>query len=131
MRFHEIPDELRTKRKKSRDEEILQRSLVEYLRLVADKDCIWLHIPNGEARSKATGGRLKAMGLLAGAPDLMFLLPDASVCFLELKRPGGTSSAAQVAFAERCERIGVPVVTVSDIDTALRVLTAWGVVPPA
>lgn len=131
MRLYELPDELRSTRKKSRDEEIIQRSLVEHLRLYADKDCIWLHIPNGEARSKAAGGRLKAMGTLAGAPDLMFILPDATVCFLELKRPRGVTSPAQYDFATRCGRIGVEIATVYDIDTALRILTAWGVLQPA
>ena len=113
----------------ARDEEQFHRSLVQHLRLRADKRVVWFHVPNGEYRSKATGGRLKAMGVLAGVPDLTFILPDASVCFLELKRKGGVTSPAQHDFARRCDAICVELAVVYDIDQALSILTAWGVIP--
>lgn len=47
------------------------------------------HVPNGEKREKATGARLKAMGVRPGVPDV--LMPVRSRGFvglaLELKRP--------------------------------------------
>lgn len=116
------------------EEEGLQRSLVQHLRLRADPRVVWFHITNAP-RSKVAGARLKAMGMLAGAPDLCFVLPDATVAFLELKKSGskgvraGQHSAAQTAFAERCEAIGVPVATAYNIDQALAVLSGWGILP--
>lgn len=116
-------------------EEQLQRAIIDHLRLRADPKVIWMHIPNGGARSKSEGGRLKAMGTLAGAPDLMFVMPDATVCFMELKRQAlakgdhaGVLSEAQIAFHKRCEEIGVPIVTAYNIDQALAVLEGWGVI---
>jgi len=51
-------------------------------------------IPNGEARSRATGARLKAEGVSAGVPDLC--IPAWGV-WIEMKRAdnGGTVSASQ------------------------------------
>lgn len=56
-----------------------------------------IHIPNGEFRHKATAGRLKAMGVVPGVPDL--ILPVRSRGFsaaaIELKAPGGSVADAQ------------------------------------
>ena len=50
-------------------------------------------VPNGEARSRSTGARLKAEGVSAGVPDLC--VPAWGV-WIEMKRAnGGTVSAAQ------------------------------------
>lgn len=125
------------KKPRRSDEEALQRSLVAHLRLRADPRVIWLHIPNAP-RSKVAGARLKAMGMLAGAPDLMFVLPDRSVCFLELKKPAivkgdraGKLSASQVTFAQRCEAIGIECAAAYTIDQAVAILEAWGVISDA
>lgn len=126
-----MPAELRTTRAKNDLEEQLQRSIVERLRWQADKRVIWGHIPNGGARSKSEGGRLKAMGVLPGAPDLFFVLPDASIAFIELKAPDGVQSAPQIDFQTKCEAIGVEYVVCYDIDTTVSILIAWGVLPEA
>ena len=60
----------------------------------------WLHhVPNGGPRSKAAAGKLKAMGVVAGVPDIF--LPVAAREFhglyIELKAPGATLSPAQGA----------------------------------
>lgn len=122
------------KKPRADEEEQLQRSLVDLLHVAAVPDVIWWHTPNGMARSKSEGGRLKAMGVLPGVYDLAFIVPtpfDTFVFpfphFLELKRPRGVESPAQIAFAERCDRIGVPHAVTSDFDHAVAILTAWGV----
>lgn len=140
MRYHEIPDELRTKRKLRHDEDAMQSALVARLRLQCPPEIIWFHCANAP-KSKIDGARLKAMGMLAGVPDLMFIIPQPdshpAVCFLELKRPSiagsrpGKPSAGQVLFAERCEAIGVEIATAYNIDQAVSVLTAWGCLPEA
>jgi len=119
-------------RKPRRDEEgELQRSLIQHLRLYADKRVLYWHTPNGGARSKATGRNLKAMGVLPGVLDLAFLLPDGSPAFLELKSKDGRLEPAQTDFMVKCEALGVPCAVASNIDVALEILTAWGVLKPS
>lgn len=138
MRYHEIPDELRTKRKLRRDEDNIQKALVTRLRLQCPSEIIWFHCANAP-KSKIDGGRLKDMGMLAGVPDLMFIIPQPeshpAVCFLELKRPSiagsrsGKPSPGQLLFAERANAIGVEVATAYTIDQAVSILEAWGALP--
>lgn len=47
------------------------------------------HSPNGGFRNKREAGKLKAMGVREGFPDLLLLLPRKNYCGLaiELKRP--------------------------------------------
>jgi hypothetical protein len=124
-----MPAELRTTRAKNDEEEQLQRSLISRLRLLADPQVIYFHVPNGGARSKSEGANFKAMGVLAGVADLIFFLPDGGVLCMELKRRGGPSSAGQDEFGRRCEAIGITYVVCYDIDNAVAILTAHGVLP--
>jgi len=58
---------------------------------------ICTHIPLGEFRDIRTAVRLKRMGCRPGFPDFIFLGPQRSVFFLELKRRGGRVNEAQSA----------------------------------
>lgn len=107
----------------------LQRALVQHLRLLAPVNVIWAHIPNGEHRSKRTGARLKALGVQRGIPDLMFVLADGRAAFLELKARTGRLSPDQKAFGAKCEAMGVEYAVSADLDQALSILRAWGVLP--
>lgn len=89
------------------------------------------HVPNGEHRSKATGAKLKAMGVVAGVADLVCVSPDGIVQFMELKAPGGTLSDAQRVFRDRCLRMGITHTVMADIDSALITLEAWGILLPS
>lgn len=109
-------------------EEQLQRAIVAHLLLRAHPDVLWWHCPNGGKRSKAAAGRLKAMGTKPGIPDLNFILLDGSPAFMELKSDAGRLSPAQKAFEDKCAKLGVAHVVISDIDTALRVLEAWEII---
>lgn len=113
-------------------EEVFHKALVERLRWEhADKRCLWWHTPNGGPRSKGAAGKLKAMGVLPGVPDLQFMFPDGHVAFLELKRPNGVMSEAQYDFESRCRRYGVEYAVAYSMDQAVEILTAWGVLKPA
>ena len=75
-------------------------AVIAWCRLVAPRDPqlrYLYHTPNGELRSKATAGRLQALGVAAGVPDLLWPVPrcGATGLALELKRRGGVASAAQ------------------------------------
>ncbi len=124
--FSEISVSDRPKRR--RDEEDLQTTLVEWLRWAAKPGSIWFHVPNQGKRGKATGGRLKAMGLRAGVADLLFVLPDGIAAFMELKTGTGKQSKPQIQFERDCFEARVPYVVVTNFDTAVEILTAWGVV---
>lgn len=60
----------------NRAEEKLQRQLVAYLRAALPAPWIVFHPANGGGRSKAEAGILKAMGVLAGVPDLFVIGPS-------------------------------------------------------
>lgn len=65
-------------------------------------------VPNGGARSKATAGKLKAEGVVAGVSDLILLVGRGSykgLC-IEMKRPKGTQSAEQKAWQRDVEQEG-------------------------
>lgn len=66
-----------------------------------------LHIPNGEKRDIATAARLKALGVRAGAPDIILPIRNRCAVFdyptgalsglaIELKAKGGRASQAQL-----------------------------------
>lgn len=82
------------------DEESIHRAIVEWLRAVL-VDAKAIHIPNGGKRGKAEAGRLKAMGVMPGVPDLMIL--RRGVCrFIEIKTATGNLSPEQKAFRDFC-----------------------------
>lgn len=125
--------------KLNRPEEALQRQVVATLRMLLPSPWIVFHIANGGGRSKAEAGVLKAMGVLAGMPDLMLIGPGSSVLAIELKRPpmrlrsGALSKAspklspAQDALIAIMGHCGVPVIVATSLDTVLSQLRLLGV----
>ena len=109
----------------------LQSAVIEHVKLRARKGVLWFHVPNGEHRSKATGAKLKRMGVRPGVADLVFITPpNGEAHFLELKADGGRPSDAQLMFADACESAGAAYAIAWDIDAALSVLEAWRVIKP-
>jgi hypothetical protein len=99
------------------DESILQADIVQALSL---HRIYCLMIPNDAAGkiSKARAGRLAAMGLRAGASDILVILPG-RVIFLEVKTPTGRQSPAQKVFQEIVESLGHEYRLVRSVDEAL------------
>jgi hypothetical protein len=108
-------------------EEAIHVSILAYLRAVLEPPAKVLHPANGGARSKATAGRLKAMGVLAGVPDLMVLLPPARLLLIEVKGPRGRVSPEQQAFARDALAMGFPFAVVRSIDETRAALRLWQV----
>jgi hypothetical protein len=63
---------------------------------------MWHHTPNGEARNRIVGAKLKRMGVTPGVPDI--LLYDTRTGYLhaiEFKGPKGNLSEAQKAWRDK------------------------------
>ena len=82
-----------------------QRALVQWCRLSLADNVLWHSIPNEGARGRNQTAKLKAMGLLPGAPDLVFFWPGHKAA-LELKAPGGVLQQSQRDYGEAMARAG-------------------------
>lgn len=63
-------------------------------------------IPNGGTRNIMEAMTLKATGLLKGASDLIVILPNGKLIFVELKQPKGIQSTEQKDFESRVILLG-------------------------
>lgn len=83
------------------------------------KDVRIFAIPNGEARSKSVGARLKAEGVSAGVPDLFI---PAWNTWIEMKRSkGGRTSDKQKDWLTYLESVGHKVFVCAGFDNAKKV----------
>lgn len=108
-------------------EQTFQIALVRDLRAVLARGVFLTHIPSGYIAGRGgplRGAFLKAMGLVAGLPDLM-LLHEGRAHFLELKSAKGKLSAAQGECRFLLNRAGCHVETIRSLDEALECLSIW------
>ena len=129
-----LPDERpkgkdKTERVKASDlamyktEDEIQIEVANWLDHKLPKNWRWYHPPNGGWRKKSTAGRLKAMGVKAGIPDVVILRPDGSPIYIELKSFGGVLSNAQKAFRDWCAETRQPYFvarSVGEVEVALK-----------
>ncbi len=112
-----------TPRKRVANQEIrLHCAALQYLRVTCP-NCLVFHVPNGGARTAATGKMLKAMGLHPGVFDLTVIGPDGQHYYLEAKTAKGRLSPAQEAFKFELIRRGVPYVifrNLGDVEAFIR-----------
>lgn len=108
-------------------ERAIHLAVVERLQLGVMPHVFWCHIPNGEARAKVTGAILRAMGVKAGVPDLMFLIGGRRPHFLELKRETGRTSLDQQGVHREMRQAGAVVEVAYGFDDAMKILQRWGV----
>jgi len=126
----------------NRPEENLHRACVAYLRASLPKPWFCWHTPNGGGRTKAEAGILKAMGVLAGMPDLFVMGMNEfgpELIAIEFKAPpkrlkaGGKSvarprlSPAQTARQADLGACGVPYLVIDDMAEMVQALKALGV----
>lgn len=111
--------------KRSKPEEALQRTVIQWLNLQIGNRCIFYHCPNGEARSKGTGGVLKAMGVMPGVADLCFVLPSGQAAFIELKVGENQQTDTQILFEEQCHRMGAHYEVCRSLEEVMGVVNAW------
>lgn len=90
---------------------------------------VYWHTPNGGGRSVVEGVRFKQAGVKAGIHDLLFLW--GGIYGLELKKPGGTLSPAQIAMHPQLLAAGMVASAVVDsLAGARSTLRAWGLTLP-
>lgn len=103
-------------------EDRLHRSIFRYLKAVLPSTWEVLHIPNNP-RSAVAGARLKAMGMLKGAPDILILgqyddTKSPWVGFAEVKTLKGHVTSEQRKVHERLRDLGIPVAILRSLEDA-------------
>lgn len=104
----------------------LHKAVIEWLGWVKP-DCIFFHPYNGAFMSKATAGRGKALSVLAGVADLVFVLPGGRVGFIELKAPGKHLQPKQNDFRDAVTRLGAWYAVAHSQEAFRGILKTWGV----
>lgn len=117
----------RTKRKRARPEDALQRAVVGHLRYRLAPGVTWFAVPNGGYRSGIEAAIMQGLGTRAGVSDLFFVV-HGKPYGLELKAASGKLSAGQVAMHAEMRAAGVVVETANTIDKALHFLQQWGAI---
>ena len=105
-------------------EQVLQRAVVEHLCWRARPGVFAFHVPNGGWRSRVEGAILKAIGTVAGVPDILCIF-QGRVYALELKAGRGRLTDVQRVVHERLREAGANVAVAHGIDQALTQLTEW------
>lgn len=107
-----------------RPEQILQQQIARFLD-TAYPALLWFHCPNGGARTKVEAAILKTMGVKAGVPDIIMVLPDGRAAFVELKAGRGTLTEAQMAFKARSQALGCAWAEVRSLDEMIGLAERW------
>lgn len=63
-------------------------------------------VPNGGSRDVREAMTMKLTGLLKGASDLILILPNKKLIFVELKLENGRQSVEQIDFENRVKELG-------------------------
>lgn len=92
---------------------------------------VWFHVPNEGKRHKITACIMKAMGMLAGVPDFIFIWKNKQTGllgagFIEMKTPGNKQSPSQKDFQAWAEFWGIPYAVHNDAGNAAYQLKQWG-----
>lgn len=103
----------------------LHAECVALLKAYARPDCLFWHTPNGEKRSRRTGSKLHAMGVVAGVPDLAILF-NGTLHFVEFKTSKGRESKAQVLFREAGTSAGARFHVARNVDEFIEIANSIG-----
>ena len=113
-----------------------QIAIVTHLRRHLPEGSLVFHIPN-HRRSENHGHFLRAMGQLAGMPDLLVVIPHPlgyaptrpqGLWFgLEVKDEGGKVTDRQSYYHAQLATLGCPCAVVCDVGGAVDFLRGWGV----
>lgn len=109
---------------RNQPEATLQRSVIQHLTWRARPGAFFFHVPLGGYRTCVEGAILKAIGTVAGVPDIICIF--VGQCYaLELKAERGRVTDVQRVVHERLREAGAHVAVAHGIDEALAQLEAW------
>ena len=109
----------RPRKKPGEEEHRIQVACVNCFRLKWPNHASALFaVPNGGRRDKATGGKLKAEGALAGVSDLLLLVArgDFHGLCIEMKKPGGKQQPSQRQWQRDMEARGYKYIICHSVD---------------
>lgn len=114
------------RKRADRREQDFQIKLVADLRTILPRQVVVAHVPNGGFRRKTEAAILKAMGVLAGFPDLLILFNSRAFC-IELKIAGTGLRADQEIVHALLMATNVPVAVCRSLDEVLAQLAVWNI----
>lgn len=110
-----------------RPEQEIHKAVVAHLNVRAEPKVFFFHCPNEGKRGFVNAAALKAMGMTAGIPDLLFL-KEGKLYALELKAPGGVLRPSQRLCLTRMENCGAETAVAHSLDEAIYTLEFWGLI---
>jgi hypothetical protein len=110
--------------RRNQPEAALQRSVIQHLTWRARPGAFFFHVPLGGYRTYVEGAILKAIGTVAGVPDIICIF-QGRVYALELKAGRGRLTDVQRVVHERLREAGANVAVAHGIDQALAQLERW------
>jgi hypothetical protein len=113
------------KKRRRRDEDQIQRAVFTHLRTRGAPGVFAFHPANGGKRNAIEGAKFKAMGVVAGVPDVI-ALKDCRFYALELKAEFGKVSEKQLDAMRAMQNAGAIVAVAHGLDAALHKLEEWG-----
>lgn len=109
-------------------EDQLQKSVLTYFDYKYPEYRLLLHhSPNGGKRNAIEAAKFKQMGVRAGFPDLILLVPNKfyTFCGIELKAKNGRQSEHQKEYQREFERIGAKYVVVRSLDEFISIIDEY------
>lgn len=107
-------------------EDDFQIAVAKRLDAALPEGTLWWHTPNGGKRSKGVAGKLKAMGVKPGVPDVLILHAGLLYC-IELKQPGNSPSPQQRDFHAALKSQGVPIAVAQSLAEVEEAVAAFGI----
>jgi hypothetical protein len=87
---------------------------------------LFFAVPNGGSRNIIEAKRLKNTGVLAGVSDLILILPNSKVLFVEVKMPKGKQSEKQIKFEYKIQYLNHTYAVVRSLSDFIKLLSYWG-----
>lgn len=114
--------------KQQRDEDRIQRAIVQYGRWALKPKHMIFSVPNGGQRPRIEAAIMVGLGLMKGVFDLCILGPGGQSWWLEVKGPNGNLTPEQEEFCVYAIGAGVPYAIVHSLDEAMEAMKSWKVV---
>lgn len=107
-------------------EDQVQRGILAYLANALPPEAFCTAVNPVPGKTPAAAGRSKALGMVAGVPDLLIVY-DGRALFIEVKRPGGRLSEAQGRVHALLWKAGAAVAVCSSVEDVEHVVREWGI----